>query len=127
MEPPRVAHALAAQQRKDERMAGPDDRLSEGERQRGSSVLSDPEKSRWHGGDANPLDASSRDDDPGGWNGGHDTGAGRAAEGDAELTGWSGDSVRTQGIESATSSSLGSQGAGATTGGRSAPRQRRDD
>ena len=108
-------------------MAGPDDRLSEEERQRGSSVLSDPDKSRWHGGDANPLHASSKDDDPGGWNGGHDTGAGREAEGDAELTGWSGDSVRIQGIESATSASLGSQGAGATTGGRSASCQGSDD
>jgi hypothetical protein len=90
-------------------------------RERGRAVSSGHANSRSRG-EGNPLNTSSKDDDPGGWNGGHDQGEERATEADdPSLTGWSGDSVRTQGLQSATSSSLGSQTAGTTSGRKSDP------
>ncbi len=100
-------------------MAKPNDReRSEAARQRGAAVLSDPERSRWHGSADDPP-GSSGDDDPGSSSGGPDLDEVRPASGeDAVLTGYSGDSVRTRGVQSATTSSLGSEGAGAPPRGR---------
>lgn len=81
------------------------------QRGQGNSVPSSADESRWSG--------EAGDTAAGGWNGGHDQGKPRdqgSGEGKVE-TGVSGDSVRGQGIQSATSSPLGSQGAGATSGG----------
>lgn len=89
------------------------------ERQAGRSVPSSRTDSRWRQRGDDPLSAG--DDDPGGWNGGHDRGEPRPHGRDERLTGISGDSVRDQGIASGRTADTGRSGAGATTAAHRSP------